>query len=146
LKRCERRNPRDRLKFFSSSKDAAQFLQTECGAGDLLLVKGSRGVKMERIVEALLEQHGAQERQRRSATRCCTTSSINAAKIFQPTDVFRYITVRTVYASLTAMFLALVFGPWLIRRLRELQIGQYIAKKARRNTRKKLVRQRWAAC
>src|SRR6266513_6148231 len=45
---------------------------------------------------------------------------------FSPLNVFRYITVRTVYASLTAMFLALVFGPWLIRRLRELQIGQFI--------------------
>ena len=45
---------------------------------------------------------------------------------FSPLNVFRYITVRTVYASLTAMFLALVFGPGLIRRLRELQIGQYI--------------------
>ncbi len=47
-------------------------------------------------------------------------------KYFSPLNVFRYITVRTVYASLTAMFLALVFGPWLIRKLRELQIGQYI--------------------
>jgi len=47
-------------------------------------------------------------------------------KYFSPLNVFRYITVRTVYASLTGMFLALVFGPWLIRRLRELQIGQYI--------------------
>jgi phospho-N-acetylmuramoyl-pentapeptide-transferase len=47
-------------------------------------------------------------------------------RYFSPLNVFRYITVRTAYASLTAMFLALVFGPWLIRRLRELQIGQYI--------------------
>jgi phospho-N-acetylmuramoyl-pentapeptide-transferase len=47
-------------------------------------------------------------------------------RYFSPLNVFRYITVRTVYASLTAMFLALVFGPWLVRRLRELQIGQYI--------------------
>src|SRR5262250_291050 len=47
-------------------------------------------------------------------------------KYFSPLNVFRYITVRTAYASLTAMFLALVFGPWLIRKLRELQIGQYI--------------------
>ena len=47
-------------------------------------------------------------------------------RYFTPFNVFRYITVRTVYASLTAMFLALVFGPWLIRKLRELQIGQYI--------------------
>jgi phospho-N-acetylmuramoyl-pentapeptide-transferase len=47
-------------------------------------------------------------------------------RYFSPLNVFRYITVRTVYASLTAMFLALVTGPWLIRRLRELQIGQFI--------------------
>jgi UDP-N-acetylmuramoyl-tripeptide--D-alanyl-D-alanine ligase len=51
--------PRDRLKFFASSSDAAQFLQQQLQPGDLLLVKGSRGVKMERIVEALLAQHGA---------------------------------------------------------------------------------------
>jgi UDP-N-acetylmuramoyl-tripeptide--D-alanyl-D-alanine ligase len=51
--------PRDHLKFFSSSEQAAQFLQKEIRPGDLLLVKGSRGVKMERIVEALLAQHGA---------------------------------------------------------------------------------------
>jgi len=51
--------PRDRLKFFSSSSDAAQFLEKEFQPGDLLLVKGSRGVKMERIVEALLARHGA---------------------------------------------------------------------------------------
>ncbi|HEY2545931.1 MAG TPA: hypothetical protein VGI46_07695, partial [Candidatus Acidoferrum sp.] len=47
-------------------------------------------------------------------------------RYFSPLNVFRYITVRTVYASLTAMFLTLVFGPSLIRRLRELKIGQYI--------------------
>ncbi len=47
-------------------------------------------------------------------------------RYFSPLNVFRYITVRTVYASLTAMFLAFVFGPWLIKKLRELQIGQYI--------------------
>jgi len=41
-------------------------------------------------------------------------------------NLFRYITFRTAYASLTALFLALVLGPWLIRRLREFQIGQYI--------------------
>ncbi len=51
--------PCDHLKFFPSSGDAAQFLQQELQPGDLLLVKGSRGVKMERIVEVLLAQHGA---------------------------------------------------------------------------------------
>jgi len=45
---------------------------------------------------------------------------------FHPFNVFRYITFRTAYASLTALFLCLVFGPWLIRRLKEFQVGQYI--------------------
>ncbi len=41
-------------------------------------------------------------------------------------NVFRYITFRTAYASLTALALALILGPWLIRRLRQFQIGQHI--------------------
>jgi len=45
---------------------------------------------------------------------------------FSPFNVFRYITVRTALASLTALFLTLVLGPWTIRRLRNLQIGQFI--------------------
>jgi phospho-N-acetylmuramoyl-pentapeptide-transferase len=45
---------------------------------------------------------------------------------FRLLNLFRYITFRTAYASLTALFLALILGPWLIRRLRQFQIGQYI--------------------
>ena len=45
---------------------------------------------------------------------------------FSPLNVFRYITVRTAVASLTALFLCLVLGPWVIQKLREMQIGQYI--------------------
>src|SRR3989442_13285771 len=41
-------------------------------------------------------------------------------------NVLRYITFRTAVASLTALFLVLVLGPWMIERLRRLQIGQYI--------------------
>src|SRR5271167_4430178 len=58
-------------------------------------------------------------------------------KYFSPLNVFRYITVRTVYASLTGMFLAVVFGPWLIRKLRELQIGQYIREEGPQEHKKK---------
>src|SRR5579864_3519127 len=58
-------------------------------------------------------------------------------RYMSPLNVFRYITVRTVYASLTAMFLALVFGPGLIRRLRELQIGQYIREEGPQEHKKK---------
>jgi phospho-N-acetylmuramoyl-pentapeptide-transferase len=41
-------------------------------------------------------------------------------------NVVRYITFRTAVASLTALFLVLVLGPWMIERLRLLQVGQYI--------------------
>jgi phospho-N-acetylmuramoyl-pentapeptide-transferase len=41
-------------------------------------------------------------------------------------NVTRYITFRTAVASLTALFLVLALGPWMIERLRRLQIGQYI--------------------
>jgi phospho-N-acetylmuramoyl-pentapeptide-transferase len=45
---------------------------------------------------------------------------------FHALNLFRYITVRTALASLTALMITLVLGPWVIRRLRELQIGQFI--------------------
>jgi len=41
-------------------------------------------------------------------------------------NVFRYITFRTAMATLTALLVALLLGPWLIRRLRQFQIGQEI--------------------
>jgi phospho-N-acetylmuramoyl-pentapeptide-transferase len=41
-------------------------------------------------------------------------------------NVFRYITFRTAAATLTALFLALVVGPALIRRLAALRVGQPI--------------------
>jgi phospho-N-acetylmuramoyl-pentapeptide-transferase len=40
--------------------------------------------------------------------------------------VFGYATFRTAFASLTALFLCVALGPWLIAKLREFQIGQYI--------------------
>jgi phospho-N-acetylmuramoyl-pentapeptide-transferase len=41
-------------------------------------------------------------------------------------SVIRFITFRTAAASLTALTISLVLGPWLIRRLRAFQIGQVI--------------------
>jgi UDP-N-acetylmuramoyl-tripeptide--D-alanyl-D-alanine ligase len=51
--------PRTQTRFFSSSQDAARFLGDFINPGDVLLVKGSRGVKMECIVEALLTRYAA---------------------------------------------------------------------------------------
>ncbi len=41
-------------------------------------------------------------------------------------NVFRYITFRTIYASLTAFFICFLLGPWMIRKLSNMQVGQYI--------------------
>jgi len=51
--------PRTQTKFFPSSEEAAKFLEQFIAPGDVLLVKGSRGVKMERIVESLLIRYAA---------------------------------------------------------------------------------------
>src|SRR2546427_7365812 len=45
---------------------------------------------------------------------------------FPPFRIFRYLTFRTAFASLTALFTALIVSPIIIQRLREFQIGQYI--------------------
>jgi len=43
-----------------------------------------------------------------------------------PFRIFHYVTFRTAFASLTALFTALIVGPLVIGRLRDFQIGQYI--------------------
>jgi len=45
---------------------------------------------------------------------------------FHPFRIFRYLTFRTAFASLTALLIALMVGPWVIRKLHEFQIGQYV--------------------
>ena len=40
--------------------------------------------------------------------------------------VFRYITFRSIYATITALLISFLIGPWLIKRLQDLQIGQTI--------------------
>ena len=61
-------------------------------------------------------------------------------------NVFRYITVRTAVASLTALFLSLLLGPWVIARLRELQVKQYIREEGPKATRRRPEHRPWAAC
>ncbi len=40
--------------------------------------------------------------------------------------IFRYVTFRCAFASMTAMLIGLLIGPFVIDRLREFQIGQFI--------------------
>jgi phospho-N-acetylmuramoyl-pentapeptide-transferase len=51
--------------------------------------------------------------------------------------VFRYTTFRTLCASLTALFLCVALGPWLIARLRQFEIGQYIREEGPQSHQKK---------
>jgi len=41
-------------------------------------------------------------------------------------NVFRYITFRTIYATVTALVICFIVGPWLIQRLQAMRIGQPI--------------------
>ncbi|HKY61689.1 MAG TPA: phospho-N-acetylmuramoyl-pentapeptide-transferase [Gemmatimonadota bacterium] len=41
-------------------------------------------------------------------------------------NLFRYITFRAAYATVTALVLAFLLGPWVIRKLRDLKAGQMI--------------------
>jgi len=43
-------------------------------------------------------------------------------------NIFRYITFRAAMAALTAFIISLVFGPIVIKKLKELKIGERIAK------------------
>src|SRR5579883_2420316 len=54
-----------------------------------------------------------------------------------PFRVFRYVTFRTAFASLTALFLCVALGPWLINKLREFQIGQYVREEGPKSHQKK---------
>ncbi|HYI04906.1 MAG TPA: phospho-N-acetylmuramoyl-pentapeptide-transferase, partial [Reyranella sp.] len=48
------------------------------------------------------------------------------AKDYRAFSVFNYITLRAVLATLTALFIGLIFGPAVIRRLTEMKIGQAV--------------------
>ncbi len=45
---------------------------------------------------------------------------------FRPFRIFRYLTFRTAFATLTALLITLIIGPYVIEKLREFQIGQYV--------------------
>ena len=56
-------HPADHAKYFQNSAEAAEFLAKFIRSGDLLLLKGSRGVKMEKILEVIDAHHERNERQ-----------------------------------------------------------------------------------
>jgi phospho-N-acetylmuramoyl-pentapeptide-transferase len=57
--------------------------------------------------------------------------------LLSPLRLFQYVTLRTAMSSLTALALCVLIGPWLIRKLREFQIGQHIRDEGPRSHQKK---------
>jgi len=57
--------------------------------------------------------------------------------LYSPFRIFQYSTFRTAMASLTALFLCIVVGPWFIARLRKFQIGQHIREDGPKSHQKK---------
>ena len=51
--------------------------------------------------------------------------------------LFRYVTIRTTFASITSFLFCLLLGPLFIRKLREFQIGQYIREEGPKSHQKK---------
>jgi UDP-N-acetylmuramoyl-tripeptide--D-alanyl-D-alanine ligase len=49
--------PVERARYFASAEEAAKFIADLLAPGDWLLVKGSRGVRMERVVEAIDQKY-----------------------------------------------------------------------------------------
>jgi len=47
-------------------------------------------------------------------------------QFFSPFNVFKYITLRSAYAAITALLICLIMGPFVIRKLRSLKVGQTI--------------------
>jgi phospho-N-acetylmuramoyl-pentapeptide-transferase len=56
---------------------------------------------------------------------------------FSPLRLFSYITFRTALASVTALLICVALGPFLISKLRQLQIGQHIRDEGPRSHQKK---------
>src|SRR4026209_2436564 len=48
-------------------------------------------------------------------------------------NVFRYITFRTAWAAITALVISFILGPWLIERMRQIKLGQFIREEGPRS-------------
>jgi UDP-N-acetylmuramoyl-tripeptide--D-alanyl-D-alanine ligase len=55
-------HPQERTAFFDNATEAGKFLSEFVTSGDLVLLKGSRGVRMEKILELISAHHRRSER------------------------------------------------------------------------------------
>jgi len=57
----------------------------------------------------------------------------NLVEVFSPFNIFRYISIRAIYATATSLVIALVLGPFMINRLKQLRIGEHIREEGPRD-------------
>ena len=62
---------------------------------------------------------------------------------FSALNLFEYITFRAASASITALAISFLIGPWIIKRLQENQIGEEIRLTGPKSHLKKKARQQW---
>jgi hypothetical protein len=86
-----------------------------------VLVKGSRFMKMERVVEALAQAGESTRRAPMLLELAAMAAGMSPELGFL--RVFQYLTFRAVMAAMTALLIGLG-GPWVIRMLTALKIGQ----------------------
>jgi UDP-N-acetylmuramoyl-tripeptide--D-alanyl-D-alanine ligase len=72
-------HPAERAKYFQNSAEAGEFLANFIQSKDLLLLKGSRGVKMEKILETIDARHERHESHGRQAGNGSHASAEHAA-------------------------------------------------------------------
>lgn len=114
----------------------AALLNAGFGAHATYLAKGSRFMKMERVVDCADDFTTTRcgQRARRTLThRKRRTSMLLALAQWLQNDasfmrVFTYITFRAVGATATALLIGLVCGPWVIRKLTAMKVGQAVRK------------------
>ena len=112
-----RRDCPRRGQFFEDPARRANSSAAWRAPGDAVLFKGSRGVRVERALERFL----GRGRDQRSQLTCAMLYYLLYEQLYRyvsPFRVFRYVTFRTAFASLTALFLCIALGPWLIDKLR----------------------------
>ncbi len=93
------------------------------GDGDVVLVKASRGMALESVVEAL-KNLGAAPGRGESLMLYHLLYPLHEQ--FSALNVFRYLTFRTAGAIVTALLISIFCGPWFIATLRRLSVGQNI--------------------
>ena len=114
--------------FFHEPPQAGDHLRRIARPGDVILLKGSRGTHVERALERF-------SRRRIKCSIGCSTKSCFASS--RRSACSSTSTFRTAFASMTALFLCIALGPWLIAKLREFQIGQYIREEGPKSHMKK---------